>query len=77
MNIQTTVGPSGTTTKKIYSDEDNENNDLLLTKLCSKLIQAIAQNKTPEKVGSDILCPLCSEHYSTNEWIKCHLCETW
>ncbi|CAH1979180.1 unnamed protein product [Acanthoscelides obtectus] len=25
----------------------------------------------------DVACPLCSEHYSTSEWIRCGSCSTW
>lgn len=27
--------------------------------------------------GDNILCPLCHEHYSTSDWIRCESCGAW
>ncbi|CAH2008014.1 unnamed protein product [Acanthoscelides obtectus] len=37
----------------------------------------IQKKKKVDNEKDNTICPGCSEHYSTSDWIKCHLCQTW
>nr|CAI5841712.1 unnamed protein product [Callosobruchus analis] len=59
--------------KKVFSEKDKASEDHPRKKLKHKL----SASKGFTDSVNNVACPLCREHYSTSEWIRCDSCATW
>ncbi|CAH1113119.1 unnamed protein product [Psylliodes chrysocephalus] len=37
----------------------------------------VQKKRKADNKKDDTICPGCSVHYSTSDWIMCHLCQIW